>query len=320
MRAFRRRGRSIAAAWALFAIAWRYRHRRNLAAPRHRRAPRRHRKLRPRRRATAPQQPEAGTAAAPVRRRNPRLPAPAAPAPPRPAETPFAELFAQLTARLVGSVVNVSTQATARAPPGAGNGAEFAGAHARRGVPRISRRKAARRARRRRASPRSARGSSSIPSGLIVTNHHVIANAEQVTVTLSDETVLPAQVVGRDPITDLALLKVEPKTPLPAVDWGDSSKARVGDWVLTIGNPFGLGGSVAAGIISARGARHPFRPLRRLSPDRRRDQPRQFRRSDVQHRRRGDRDQHGRSIRRRAARSGSGSRCPPRWRSRSSSS
>jgi serine protease Do len=89
------------------------------------------------------------------------------------------------------------------------------------------------------------------PSGLIVTNHHVIANALQVTVTLSDETVLPAQILGRDPITDLALLKVEPKTPLPAVAWGDSGRVRPGDWVLTIGNPFGLGGSVAAGIISA---------------------------------------------------------------------
>jgi serine protease Do len=89
------------------------------------------------------------------------------------------------------------------------------------------------------------------PSGLIVTNNHVIANAEQITVTLADDTALQAQVIGRDTVTDLALLKVEPKSPLPAAVWGDSTKARVGDWVLAIGNPFGLGGTVTSGIISA---------------------------------------------------------------------
>src|ERR1700761_9353455 len=57
---------------------------------------------------------------------------------------------------------------------------------------------------------------------------------------------------GRDIVTDLALLKVEPKQPLPVLKWGDSSKVRVGDWVLAVGNPFGLGGSVTAGIVSAR--------------------------------------------------------------------
>src|SRR5439155_3580177 len=88
-------------------------------------------------------------------------------------------------------------------------------------------------------------------AGLIVTNNHVIANAEQITVTLSDDTTLQAQVIGRDSVTDLALLKVDAKTPLPAASCGDSTKARVGDWVLAIGNPFGLGGSVTAGIISA---------------------------------------------------------------------
>jgi serine protease Do len=89
------------------------------------------------------------------------------------------------------------------------------------------------------------------PTGLIVTNNHVIANAEQITVTLSDDTALQAEVIGRDPVSDLALLKVEPKAPLPAASWGDSTKARVGDWVLAIGNPFGLGGTVTSGIISA---------------------------------------------------------------------
>ena len=89
------------------------------------------------------------------------------------------------------------------------------------------------------------------PSGLIVTNNHVIANAEQITVTLSDNTTLQARVVGRDPVSDLALLKVDATKPLPAAIWGDSTKARVGDWVLAIGNPFGLGGTVTSGIISA---------------------------------------------------------------------
>jgi serine protease Do len=89
-------------------------------------------------------------------------------------------------------------------------------------------------------------------AGLIVTNNHVIADADEVTVTLGDDTSLKAEVVGRDSVTDLALLRVQPKQPLPAVSWGDSSKARVGDWVLAIGNPFGLGGTVTSGIVSAR--------------------------------------------------------------------
>jgi serine protease Do len=89
-------------------------------------------------------------------------------------------------------------------------------------------------------------------SGLIVTNNHVIAGAEEINVILADDTVLKAQIVGRDTVTDLALLKVEAKQPLPEIKWGDSNKARVGDWVLAVGNPFGLGGSVTAGIVSAR--------------------------------------------------------------------
>ena len=89
------------------------------------------------------------------------------------------------------------------------------------------------------------------PAGLVVTNNHVIEDAEEITVILQDDTNLKAKIIGRDKKTDLALLKVEPKKPLPAVKWGDSDKARVGDWVLAIGNPFGLGGTVTAGIISA---------------------------------------------------------------------
>ena len=90
-------------------------------------------------------------------------------------------------------------------------------------------------------------------SGLIVTNNHVIDGADQITVVMKDKRRLEAKVVGKDEKTDLALLKVESAKPLPALEWGDSDKARVGDWVLAIGNPLGLGGSVSAGIISARG-------------------------------------------------------------------
>ena len=90
------------------------------------------------------------------------------------------------------------------------------------------------------------------PSGLIVTNNHVIADADEVTVNLHDDTSLKAEVIGRDTKTDLALLRVKSSKPLTAVAWGNSDKSRVGDWVVAIGNPFGLGGTVTAGILSAR--------------------------------------------------------------------
>jgi serine protease Do len=90
------------------------------------------------------------------------------------------------------------------------------------------------------------------PSGYIVTNHHVIAEADEVEVVLSDGTSLDAVIVGSDRDTDLALLKVEASGPLPSTTWGDSDAARIGDWVVAIGNPFGLGGTVTAGIVSAR--------------------------------------------------------------------
>jgi serine protease Do len=90
------------------------------------------------------------------------------------------------------------------------------------------------------------------PAGYVVTNNHVIADADEITVILHDNTSLKAELVGRDTKTDLAVLKVKTDKPLIAVPWGDSDKARVGDWVLAIGNPFGLGGTVTAGILSAR--------------------------------------------------------------------
>ncbi len=89
-------------------------------------------------------------------------------------------------------------------------------------------------------------------SGLIVTNNHVIDQADEITVTLNDGTSLPAKVVGRDEKTDLALVHVKAKGPLPAAHFGDSDRARIGDWVIAIGNPFGLGSTVTAGIVSAR--------------------------------------------------------------------
>ncbi len=91
------------------------------------------------------------------------------------------------------------------------------------------------------------------PAGYIVTNNHVIDGADEISVTLQDNTTLKATLVGKDDRVDLALLKVETDKPLKFVPFGDSDAERVGDWVLAIGNPFGLGGSVTAGIVSARG-------------------------------------------------------------------
>jgi len=167
-------------------------------------------------------------------------------------DVPFADLFAQLAGKLVGVVVNISTETAAPPPkpsgeppqntPGTTLDEMFRDFFGDRSMPGGG------------PGPRVASlGSGFIidPAGLIVTNNHVIANADQITVTLSDNTSLQAKVIGRDSVTDLALLKVEPKGPLPAATWGDSGKARVGDWILAIGNPFGLGGTVTAGIISA---------------------------------------------------------------------
>ena len=91
-------------------------------------------------------------------------------------------------------------------------------------------------------------------AGYVITNNHVIDNAEKIMVTLYDDTSFEASVVGKDPKTDLALLKIIPKKiVLTEVNFGNSDKLRVGDWVMAIGNPFGFGGSVTAGIVSARG-------------------------------------------------------------------
>lgn len=108
-------------------------------------------------------------------------------------------------------------------------------------------------------SPRSPQRSSSLgsgfvidPAGVVVTNNHVIQDANEVTVVFNDGTELKADVVGKDAKTDVAVLKVKSSKPLKSVPFGDSDKARIGEWVIAIGNPFGFGGSVSAGIISAK--------------------------------------------------------------------
>lgn len=112
--------------------------------------------------------------------------------------------------------------------------------------------------------PKQKRKATSLGSGFIiqangnneyyvVTNNHVIEGADEITAILQDDTRLSAELVGRDAKTDLAVLKVQSKIKLPTVGFGNSDKTRVGDWVVAIGNPFGLGGTVTAGIVSARG-------------------------------------------------------------------
>ncbi len=91
------------------------------------------------------------------------------------------------------------------------------------------------------------------PDGYVVTNNHVIEGADEIAVTLDDGTKHEAVLVGTDPKTDLALLKIETENPLPYARFGESDTTRVGDWVIAIGNPFGLGGTATTGIVSARG-------------------------------------------------------------------
>jgi serine protease Do len=164
------------------------------------------------------------------------------------AARPAPDSFADLAAKLLPTVVNIATSQTLKAPPRAqlpnvppGSPLEdlfknFLGPDG--------------------EKPRhvTSLGSGFIidPAGFIVTNNHVIDNSDQVTITLYDGTSLPAKIVGRDTKTDLALLKVVPKKPLPATHFGDSDKIRIGDWVMAIGDPFGLGSTVTAGIVSAR--------------------------------------------------------------------
>jgi len=152
--------------------------------------------------------------------------------------------FADLAEKLMPSVVNISTTQTVRTttnqfpfqfPPGSPFGEMF------KDFERPTERKA------------SSLGSGFIikEDGIVITNNHVIANAEDILIRVGDKE-YNAEVIGADPYMDLAVLKMKTKDKFKPVSFGDSNKARVGDWVVAIGNPFGLGGTVTSGIISAR--------------------------------------------------------------------
>lgn len=156
--------------------------------------------------------------------------------------------FADLAQRLLPSVVNISTATLVE------GGAEFDLPQFPEGSPfkeffkEFNERPGAKRA--------QSLGSGFITdaSGIVVTNNHVIENADEITVILSDESEFKAEIIGRDPKTDIAVLRITPgDTELTAVSFGNSDTLRVGDWVMAIGNPFGLGGTVTVGIASARG-------------------------------------------------------------------
>ncbi|MFQ3622927.1 MAG: Do family serine endopeptidase [Acetobacteraceae bacterium] len=177
---------------------------------------------------------------------------------------PVPESFADLAERLLPSVVNISTTQTVTAgrerqgpetpqfPPGSPFEEffrEFFDRQQRQGQGQ--------------PGPQRPRRAQSLGSGFIiafengegfiVTNNHVIDGADEINAILTDNTSLRAELVGRDPRTDLALLKVRSEKPLTPVRFGNSDSLRIGDWVIAIGNPFGLGGTVTAGIVSARG-------------------------------------------------------------------
>jgi serine protease Do len=169
--------------------------------------------------------------------------------------------FADLAARLLPAVVNVSSTQTITAKAGAPSGPEMPmfppGSPFEQFFKDFMNRNRQGQGGNQPAPERRAQslGSGFIidASGLVVTNNHVIEGADEVSVTLQDNTTLKADIVGRDESGDIALLKVHSDKPLPTVPFGDSAASRVGDWVLAIGNPFGLGGTVTAGIVSARG-------------------------------------------------------------------
>ena len=157
---------------------------------------------------------------------------------------PIPESFADLAEKLMPSVVNISTTQTVRTttnqlpfqfPPGSPFGEMF------KDFERPTERKA------------SSLGSGFVikEDGVVITNNHVIANAEDILVRVGEKE-YEAKVIGADPYMDIAVIKIQTKDKFKPVSFGDSSKARVGDWVVAIGNPFGLGGTVTSGIISAR--------------------------------------------------------------------
>ena len=173
---------------------------------------------------------------------------------------PTPDSFADLADKVLPAVVNISTTQTVKGngneggggldipqfPPGSPFDEFFKNFMERQGQGQGQRDAAPRKV--------TALGSGFIidPSGLVVTNNHVIADADQITVILHDEQAFKAKLLGRDTRADLALLKIDAPNPLPFLPIGNSDAMRVGDWVIAIGNPYGLGGSVTQGIISAR--------------------------------------------------------------------
>jgi serine protease Do len=165
---------------------------------------------------------------------------------PQAVAAPRPDSFADLSAHLLPTVVNIATTQTLKAPP-AGS------------IPNLPPGSPLQDLFKNLFGPQAPRHVTSLgsgfiidPSGYIVTNNHVIEDSDAIAVTLDDGETLKAKVVGRDIKTDLALLKVTPKRALPAAHFGDSETARIGDWVIAIGNPFGLGSTVTQGIVSAR--------------------------------------------------------------------
>lgn len=166
--------------------------------------------------------------------------------------SPMPETFADLIAAVKPAVVNISTRRGVTpagmegpVPPSHGNRSPFEDFFRRFGQPAPG------------GEHRTMQGSGSgfvvDAAGYVVTNNHVVDGAEQITVTLDDGTTHEAELQGVDPKTDLAVLKIDAGEPLPWVEFGDSDQTRVGDWVVAIGNPFGLGGTATTGIVSARG-------------------------------------------------------------------
>ena len=186
----------------------------------------------------------------------------AAPAPMAPAmaQQGRPDSFADLAAAVSDAVVNISV---AQAPPerrsaGGGGGAT---PNLPRGTPfdDLFEEFFKRRQQQQGESDRPQRRSTSLGSGfvidsegVVITNNHVIEGAAEVTVIFNDGQRLKAEIVGKDAKVDIAVLRVKPEKPLKAVKFGDSDKVRVGDWVMAVGNPFGLGGTVTVGILSAR--------------------------------------------------------------------
>ena len=171
---------------------------------------------------------------------------------------PSSDDFSELAARVTPAVVNVSVEHDARTASAGDHPAaampqgtpfdEMFRHFMERGAPRLPMPAPGNRG-------RAAVGSGFLidANGLVVTNHHVIAGADRIKVALDGGETFPAKLIGADKRTDLALLKIDAGRALPFVEFGGSSPVRPGDWVMTVGNPFGLGGTVTAGIVSARG-------------------------------------------------------------------